>query len=293
MSISFCANDTTDIFETFSMRVLSSLLLDGHSSLLYKKLIETGLGTDWSPNSGYDSSFKTGIFSVGLQGVAESNIEKVESEILKVLEEVAEKGFEQHKIDAILHQIELNLKHKSANFGLSLMQSLESGWFNNSDPFLMMSINEIISKFKEFTSNGQYLKSLIHKYILNNRNSLLFIMFPSKTFMEDLSANEMKSLTAKINSLSLEEKKELQTQSLELLRNQETKEDLSCLPTLTINDIAKTAFKAKILHENIGKLNVQWRIASTDITYFKAINPLNELPKHLKPYLPLFAEVIY
>ncbi|CCJ29137.1 unnamed protein product [Pneumocystis jirovecii] len=292
MSISFCANDTTDIFETFSMRVLSSLLLDGHSSLLYKKLIETGLGTDWSPNSGYDSSFKTGIFSVGLQGVAESNIEKVESEILKVLEEVAEKGFEQHKIDAILHQIELNLKHKSANFGLSLMQSLESGWFNNSDPFLMMSINEIISKFKEFTSNGQYLKSLIHKYILNNRNSLLFIMFPSKTFMEDLSANEMKSLTAKINSLSLEEKKELQTQSLELLRNQETKEDLSCLPTLTINDIAKTAFKAKILHENIGKLNVQWRIASTDITYFKAINPLNELPKHLKPYLPLFAEVL-
>ncbi|KAG5517848.1 hypothetical protein PMAC_000302 [Pneumocystis sp. 'macacae'] len=292
MSISFCANDTADIFETFSMRVLSSLLLDGHSSPLYKKLIESGLGTDWSPNSGYDSSFKTGIFSVGLQGVAENNIKKVESEILKILEEVAEKGFEKHKIDAILHQIELNLKHKSANFGLSLMQSLESGWFNNSDPFLMMSINEIISKFREFTSNDQYLKSLIHRYILNNKNSLLFIMFPSKTFMEELSANEVKSLTAKIKSLSLEERKEIQIQSLKLLESQEAKEDLSCLPTLVINNIEKNVFKVEILHENIGKLNIQWRIASTDITYFKAINPLDGLPEYLRPYLPLFAEVL-
>ncbi|KAG4305233.1 hypothetical protein PORY_001403 [Pneumocystis oryctolagi] len=292
MSISFCTNDTTDVFETFSMRVLSSLLLDGHSSPLYKKLIETGLGSDWSPNSGYDSSFKTAIFSIGLQGVSKDNIEKVESEILKVLEEVAEKGFEQHKIDAILHQIELNLKHKSANFGLSLMQSLESGWFNNSDPFLMISVNEIISKFRELTSDNQYLKSLIHKYMLNNKNSLLFIMSPSKTFMEDLSVNEMKSLEAKVKSLSLEEKEEIRKQNLKLLENQETKEDLSCLPTLTINDIAKKISKIKLFHESIGKLHVQWRITSTDVTYFKAISLLNGLPENLKPYLPLFAEVL-
>ncbi|KAG4301115.1 hypothetical protein PCK1_002814 [Pneumocystis canis] len=243
MSISFSTNDIADVFETFSMRVLSSLLLDGHSSPLYKRLIETGLGVDWSPNSGYDSSFKTGVFSVGLQGVAENNVEKVESEILKVLEEVAEKGFEQHKIDAILHQIELSLKHKSANFGLFLMQSLESGWFNNSDPFLMMSVNEIVAKFREFTSDNQYLKSLIYKYMLSNKNSLLFIMSPSETFVEDLSMREINSLEARVQSLSLEEKNKIQAQSLELLENQEAKEDLSCLPTLTINDISRNVSK--------------------------------------------------
>lgn len=292
MSISFSTNDTTNIFETFSIRVLSSLLLDGHSSPLYKRLIETGLGSHWSPNSGYDSSFKTGIFSIGLQGVAENNVKKVESEIIKVLEEVAEKGFEKHKIDAILHQIELGLKHKSANFGLSLMQSIESEWFNGSDPFLMISINELISKFREQASDGQYLKSLIHKYILNNKNSLLFIMSPSKTFMQNLSANEMNSLAAKLKSLTLEQKNEIQTQNIELLNSQETKEDISCLPTLTVDDIAKSIPKIELIHENIGKLNVQWRITPTEITYFRAINSLNGLPEHLRPYLPLFAEAL-
>lgn len=292
MSISFCTNDTTDVFETFSLRVLSSLLLDGHSSPLYKRLIETGLGSDWSPNSGYDSSFKTGIFSIGLQGVSKNNIKKVESEILEVLEETAEKGFERHKIDAIIHQIELGLKHKSANFGLSLMQSLESGWFNNSDPFSMISVNETINKFSEYTRDNQYLKSLIHKYMLNNKNSLLFIMSPSETFMQNLSEAEAKSLTVKVNSLSLEEKNEIHAQTLELLKNQETKEDVSCLPTLTINDIAKNVHKIELLHENTGKLNIQWRITSTEITYFRAISSLNGLPEHLRPYLPLFAEAL-
>ncbi|KTW30121.1 hypothetical protein T552_00599 [Pneumocystis carinii B80] len=292
MSISFSANDIANVFETFSFRVLSSLLLDGHSSPLYKRLIETGLGSDWSPNSGYDTSFKTGIFSIGLQGVAKDNIKKIELEIRNVLEEVAEKGFEQHKIDAILHQIELSLKHKSANFGISLMQSLQSGWFNNSDPFLMLSINEIIAKFRDYTRDNQYLKSLICKYILNNTNSLSFIMMPSKTYMQDLSENETKSLMTKVNSLSLEEKKEIQMQALELLKNQETKEDVSCLPTLTIDDIAKNISKVELFHEKIGKLNVQWRIVPTEITYFRAINPLNNLPEYLKPYLPLFAEVL-
>ncbi|KAG5440760.1 hypothetical protein PCK2_000196 [Pneumocystis canis] len=268
------------------MRVLSSLLLDGHSSPLYKRLIETGLGVDWSPNSGYDSSFKTGIFSVGLQGVAEDNVEKVELEILKVLEEVAEKGFEQHKIDAILHQIELGLKHKSANFGL------ESGWFNNSDPFLMISINEIVAKFREFTSDNQYLKSLIYKYMLNNKNSLLFIMTPSETFLKDLSMREMNSLVTRVQSLSLEEKNEIQAQSLKLLESQEAKEDLSCLPMLKIDDISRNVSKIELFHENIGKLNIQWRISSTEIIYFKAISPLNGLPMHLRPYLPLFSEVL-
>ncbi|QSL65278.1 hypothetical protein MERGE_002587 [Pneumocystis wakefieldiae] len=280
------------VFETFSFRILSSLLLDGHSSPLYKRLIETGLGSDWSPNSGYDTSFKTGIFSIGLQGVAKDNIKRVELEIRNILEEVAEKGFEQHKIDAILHQIELTLKHKSANFGISLMQSLQSGWFNNSDTFLMISINEIIAKFREYTQDGQYLKSLIHKYMLNNKNSLSFIMMPSKTFMQDLSESETKSLMTKINSLSLQEKKDIQIQALELLKNQETKEDVSCLPTLTIDDITKNVSKFELFHEKIGKLNIQWRIVPTEITYFRAINPLKDLPEHLKPYLPLFAEVL-
>lgn len=38
------------------MRLLSYLLLDGHASPFYKELIDTNLGSEFSANTGYDSS---------------------------------------------------------------------------------------------------------------------------------------------------------------------------------------------------------------------------------------------
>jgi Zn-dependent M16 (insulinase) family peptidase len=38
------------------MRLLSYLLLDGHASPMYKALIDTNLGSEFSSNTGYDNS---------------------------------------------------------------------------------------------------------------------------------------------------------------------------------------------------------------------------------------------
>lgn len=42
----------TDTFETFTLSLLSSLLVDGPNSPFYKALIESGVGTDFSPDVG-------------------------------------------------------------------------------------------------------------------------------------------------------------------------------------------------------------------------------------------------
>ena len=56
LSLSYLANDITDTFESFSMRLLSYLLLDGHASPMYKALIDTNLGSEFTINTGYDGS---------------------------------------------------------------------------------------------------------------------------------------------------------------------------------------------------------------------------------------------
>ncbi len=124
-SVSWIAGDTSDVVESFAVALLSSLLMDGYGSPLYKGLIESGLGTDFSPNAGYDGSAATGIFSVGLTGVSESNVETVKGEVQRILQDVRSKGFERSKIDGYLHQLELSLKHKTANFGMSVLQRLK------------------------------------------------------------------------------------------------------------------------------------------------------------------------
>jgi Zn-dependent M16 (insulinase) family peptidase len=59
------------------MRLMSYLLLDGHASPMYKALIESGLGAEFSANTGYDSSTMQSCFSVGLQGIKSSDIDTV------------------------------------------------------------------------------------------------------------------------------------------------------------------------------------------------------------------------
>ena len=52
-------------------------------------------------------------FSVGLQGIKSSDIDKVEQIIMDTFKECHKNGFDKKQIEAYLHQTELNLKHVS------------------------------------------------------------------------------------------------------------------------------------------------------------------------------------
>lgn len=125
LSLSFLTNDTSNTFETFSMRLLSYLLLDGHASPMYKALIDTNLGSEFSSNTGYDNSTSTTALSIGLQGVKDSDVEKVKSTIRTVLEQVKQEGFDPKRVEAAIHQLELGQKH------VRIMQEIAFDWNNN------------------------------------------------------------------------------------------------------------------------------------------------------------------
>ncbi|XP_008850161.2 presequence protease, mitochondrial-like, partial [Nannospalax galili] len=120
VSVSFLLPDITDTFEAFTLNLLSSLLISGPNSPFYKALIESGLGTDFSPDVGYNGYTREAYFSVGLQGISEKDVRTVKELVDKTIEEVIEKGFEDDRIEALLHKIEIQMKHQSTSFGLAL-----------------------------------------------------------------------------------------------------------------------------------------------------------------------------
>src|SRR5262249_49954891 len=159
--------DTSDILESFSLAMISSLLMDGYGSPLYKGLIEAGFGTDWSPNSGYDSSGKLGIYSIGLSGLRESDVPKLKSRVQEILRTVRQIGFQKSKIDGYLHQLEISLKHKTSNFGMSLLQRIKPMWFSGIDPFESLAWNSTISAFENAVlAKEDFLEGLVEKYLL-------------------------------------------------------------------------------------------------------------------------------
>ncbi|ERS95760.1 mitochondrial presequence protease [Sporothrix schenckii ATCC 58251] len=300
-SVSWILGDTTDVVESFSLALVSALLMDGYGSPLYRGLIETGLGIDWSPNTGYDSSGRVGIFSVGLTGVQETDVAHVKDEVDAILRNVRDKGFERAKIDGYLHQLELSLKHKTANFGMALLQRLKPKWFTGVDPFDALAWNDTIAAFEAKLAEGGYLEGLMDKYLLG-RNTLSFTMTPSATYSQELAQEEEARLASKIAEVAHQSggeaaaRQRLEEQEAVLLVEQgkSNTEDLSCLPTVHVQDIPRTKEPVVVREETADNaVRLQWREAPTNgLTYFRAINALGHLSDELRSLVPLFTDAI-
>jgi hypothetical protein len=299
-SVTWMMGDTSNVVENFSLGILSNLLMDGYGSPLYRNLIESGLGADFSANTGYDSAGKVGVFSIGLNAVKEEEVPKVREAIVKTLLEARKNGFDKIKVDGILHQLELSLKHKTAHFGMSVMQKLNPGWFNGVDPMDALAWQETVSEFESRYAKGDYLEGLLEKYLLNDK-TLIFTMEPSETYSQELVDEESTRLAKKIDettknfSSEQEAQDYLEKRELELLEVQENArtEDLSCLPTVHVKDIPREKERKPIRHSDIGDVKVQWREAHTNgLTYFRAVQNLQNLPDELREMIPLFTSAI-
>ncbi|KAI8373250.1 peptidase M16C associated-domain-containing protein [Blakeslea trispora] len=293
LSLSYLTNEITDTFESFSMRLLSYLLLDGHASPMYKALIDTNLGSEFTINTGYDGSTSTSTMSIGLQGVKDSEVDKVKQTIQSVLEQARQEGFDPQRIEAAIHQMELGQKHKTADFGLTIMHGITSGWFNHVDPADLLEINKNLDRLKSELAKGNFFESLIDKYLLHNPHKLSFVMRPDEHYTANTLAEEKERLDRKVQGLTDADKAQIAQDGKDLLASQDKTEDLSCLPTLSLSDIAPKAKHTVLEHTGLCNTPVQWRTTATNgITYFRAISSLPFLPDDLKVYLPLFCDAL-
>ncbi|PYH92349.1 hypothetical protein BO71DRAFT_330138 [Aspergillus ellipticus CBS 707.79] len=299
-STSWYIGDSADVVETFSAGILSSLLLDGYGSPMYRALVESGLGSSFTPNTGLDTSGRVPVFSAGLNGVSEEEAPKVKEAIQKVFEESYSTGFSDEKVQGFLHQLELALRHKTANFGIGVMEKTISSWFNGANPMKELAWNEVIDEFKARYEKGGYLESLMHKYLMND-NCMTFTMVGTPTFNKELDEQEMVRKEQKLNQLieqhgSLEEAiAKLTEEELQLLKTQEEAQnaDLSCLPSLRVADISREKEHKPIRESKVDGVDVVWREAPTNgLTYFHALNAFEGLPDDLRLLMPLFNDCI-
>ncbi|KAJ5446291.1 Peptidase M16 core [Penicillium cf. griseofulvum] len=299
-STSWYMGDTTDTVETFSVGIVSSLLLDGYGSPMYKALVESGLGSSFTPNTGLDPSGRIPIFSVGLNGVTEADAPNIKNVIQNVFRESVSAGFSEEKVRGFLHQLELSLRHKTANFGIGVMEKTISTWLNGSNPMKELAWNDVIDEFKSRYAKPGYLESLVEKYLINDQ-CMTFTMVGTPTFNKELDEKEVvrkdKKLAQLIEEHGSVEKAvtKLGEEELELLKIQEDAHnaDLSCLPTLRVKDISREKERKPVRESKVEGADVVWREAPTNgLTYFQALNDFVDLPDELRLLMPLFNDCV-
>ena len=299
-SLTWLGCDSSDIVESFSVSIMMSLLMNGYGSPLYSGLIELGLGTNFSPNSGYDSSSKIGNLSIGLDGMTTEDASMLRQTVQTLLRERAHEAFQPHKVEGIMHQLEIALKHKTAAFGVGLLEKTLSGWFNGVDPMEAMAWNTVLDAFKKRLQQGKYLEGLVDKYLLND-NCMHFTMVPSESYNSHLEAREEERRLKVLGNIESESSSPegafsgLGQQELNLLHEQESApyEHIETLPTLHVKDIGREKERKPRYTSKIGDVGCLWRETSTNgITYFQAKHLLKNLPEDLRLLLPLFTDCL-
>lgn len=112
-----------DLETELALGFLDHLLLGTPASPLRKILLESGLG-DAIVGGGIEDELLQPQFSIGLKGVSEENIQKVEELIMSTLQGLAEKGFDSDAVEASMNTIEFSLRENNTGSfprGLALM----------------------------------------------------------------------------------------------------------------------------------------------------------------------------
>ncbi|XP_072010102.1 presequence protease, mitochondrial isoform X2 [Engystomops pustulosus] len=293
-SMSYLLSDITDSFETFTLSNLSSLLVDGPNSPFYKALIEANIGTDFTPDTGYNDSTRDTFFSIGLQGIRKEDVKTVKEIINKTFHEVIEKGFDPERIEAILHSLEIQMKNQPTNFGFIISSNLASFWNHGGNPVDLLKVSEQIEKFRQLLKEKpRFLQDKVKQYFQDNPHVMSLTMSPDEKYYEKKAEQENEKLKEKVKALTEEQKKEVYEKGLELLDLQSKPQDASCLPALKVSDIERTIQRTELEIAYAGDVPVQYCPQPTNgVVYFRAVSSLNTLPEELKPYVPLFCNVL-
>lgn len=294
VAVSFLQSDLQDINTSFALQVVGELLMGGPASPFYKALIEPGLGSNFSPASGYESHVKETNFTIGLQNINGQDTDNIVKVIEDTIAKVVEEGFEEEKIEAVLHSYELSLKHKSANFGMNLIMSMTPFWNHAENPLDFLEVNKTVTWFRQqLVEKPDFLQELVRTHFKDNKHKLVQTMSPVENYQE-LEQQEFDQLEKNLREeVTEEQKKEIHVKCLELQRMQDEKEDSSCLPSLKVGDINPEYSGTSLLDIKLGDIPVQVSVQPTnEVSYFRAMLDTSVVPADLKPYLPVFTSVL-
>ncbi|NXX61194.1 PREP protein, partial [Scopus umbretta] len=172
---------------------------------------------------------------------------------------------------------------------------IASCWNQDGDPVELLKIADKVSWFRQcLKENPTFLQEKVKTYFKDNPHRLTLSMSPEEDYHDKQAKMEAEKLEKKVNALSEEEKTQIFEKGLELIALQSKPQDTSCLPALKVSDIEpKIPFTVLETTLAADEIPVQYCAQPTNgVVYFRAVSSLNTLPEELKPYVPLFCNVI-
>ncbi len=289
--------ESTSLQKQLEAHLLSNVLLNDSASPLRQALETTGLGSAPSPLCGLEDSNRQMCFVCGLEGSEPDKAQQFEALVIEVLQQVAEEGIAQDRVEAILHQLELTQREIRGDgfpYGLQLILSGLPSAVHRGDPIDILNLDPVLERLRELITDPEYIKGLVKILLLDNDHRVRLSLLPDSELDQRRQLAEAKRLAKVKAQLSEQEKQQIIEQSADLAERQESEDDVEILPKVGVADIPA---ELKIpLPEKAGTIGGspihRYAQGTNGLVYQQVIHELPQLPSKCLSILPCYSSCL-
>ncbi len=292
--VSWLLGQSTQLEEMLQAQLLTQVLLENSASPLLQALETSELGKSPSPICGFEHSQKELQFTAGLEGSDVQHTAAVEKLILDTIAEVVEKGIAQERLEACLHQLELQQREITGDgypYGLQLILTALNSATHRGDPIALLDLDPVIAKLRQQIKDPNFIKDLAKKLLLDNPHRVTLTLRPDQTLSAKRVQAETQRLAAIKAQLSEQEKQNIIEQAKALELRQQRKDDESILPKVTLDDIPSDIHIPAEKTASDFPLHT-FAAGTNGIVYQQIVLPLPELDEQERLLLPLYGNVL-
>jgi presequence protease len=284
--------------EVLLLRIAAHALVGTAAGPLRKALVDSGLGEDLSPVTGLECDLRQVVFAVGLRGTDADKADAVEDLVLKTLESLAQKGFEQELIEAALHQVEFHgreIVRGGYPYGITLMGRVFHTWLYDGDPLVPLKFNPLIERVRSrWEKEPGLFQDVIRQWFLENPHRLRSVMEPSHGCLEESESKFLQQMADLKATLTEKDREEIRDEAacLKALQSQpDSPEALATLPRLNRSDIPREVERIPCEEGNAGGIPIlKHEIFSNGVVYLDCAFDVSHVPDELQPYLPVMGK---
>ncbi|KAA8984327.1 insulinase family protein [Halospina sp. K52047b] len=286
--------ESFDLEKNLEAELLTAVLLENSASPLLQALETTSLGQAPSPLCGLEDSNREMTFVCGIEGTEPEQAGDVENLILETLEQVAREGVAHEKLEAIVHQLELQQREISGDgfpYGLQLIMQALSPMVHGGDPVDLLDLEPVLERLRERIRDPEYVPGLIRRLLLDNPHRVRLALAPDTGLNERREQAVRQALDEQKASLTEEEQRTLveQAQALQARQNQEA--DDSMLPRVGIEDVPASLKIPEGESDASGRIT-RYHMGTNGLVYQQLVAPLPDLAPEQRQLLPIYSSML-
>lgn len=291
LALGFLTCPISDQLNVLALQLLAIALMGNDGAPLKKAFLASGLCTQ--AFCSIDDEISEVPFTFVFKGVSANKQKAVETLVLDEIKKLSQTGLDAKSIQLALHQLEfsrLEISKDDGPYGLNLFFRSCLPAHHGIDPLDSLSLPSLFAQLRKKIKDTSFQKNLLKKFFIQNKHRVRLFLKPD-TQLEAIEKKQEKLTLQKMQKiLSKQDIQTIKTQAKNLQKEQDSVEDASCLPSLSLSDIS-----SKPLSFSLKKIapNLYFRPTFTNqIHYCQLLFKAPQLTTKQIPLFKLFSQLV-